>query len=147
MTETIKKLEQLLTKGHDYISQSSEEDLRFKANPEKWSKKEILGHLIDSAINNLPRFTEVQFEERPYKIRGYKQNDLVRVNNYQNSSTKELLDLWVSINTRIKFLIAQQSPESLAFQIQSYDDSLTDLGFLMKDYVDHIEHHINQIIE
>jgi ribosome biogenesis SPOUT family RNA methylase Rps3 len=34
-------------------------------NPKKWSKKQILGHLVDSGINNLQRFTEIQFEEKP----------------------------------------------------------------------------------
>jgi|TARA_R110000737_G_scaffold264685_1_gene272514 hypothetical protein len=62
--------------------------------PKKWSKKEILGHLIDSGINNLQRFTEIQFSDRPYVIRKYNQNELVIVNDYQNAEIKEILDFW-----------------------------------------------------
>ena len=69
MTEIINRLEQLLKSGLEYISKSSESELTQKPNPEKWSKKEIIGHLIDSGINNLQRFTEIQFENKPYKIR------------------------------------------------------------------------------
>ena len=34
----------------------SDEKAVFKPNPSKWSKKEILGHLIDSACNNQQKF-------------------------------------------------------------------------------------------
>ena len=46
-------LKELINQGASYISGCSEEILKKKPSPEKWSKKEILGHLIDSAINNL----------------------------------------------------------------------------------------------
>src|SRR5215510_4964344 len=62
----------------------SDQQLLQKPAPGKWSKKEILGHLIDSAINNLQRFIEVQFLPQPYHIVSYKQNELVAVNHYQD---------------------------------------------------------------
>jgi len=58
MTETIHRLEQLLKAGLEYISKCSESELAQKPTPEKWSKKEIIGHLIDSGLNNLQRFSE-----------------------------------------------------------------------------------------
>jgi hypothetical protein len=64
MTETANKLDQLLKNGFNYLSRSTETELSQKVSTEKWSKKEILGHLIDSGINNLQRFTEIQFEEK-----------------------------------------------------------------------------------
>jgi hypothetical protein len=36
-----------------------------KPAPGKWSKKQIIGHLIDSATNNHQRFVRAQFETRP----------------------------------------------------------------------------------
>ena len=53
MEKITSELERLLTVGFQQISQFSDEELSHKSTPEKWSKKEILGHLIDSAINNL----------------------------------------------------------------------------------------------
>lgn len=147
MTETINRLEQLLKTGLEYISKSSESELTQKPTPEKWSKKEIIGHLIDSGINNLQRFTEIQFENKPYKIRKYNQDELVKANDYQNSETEEIADFWLSINNRITKLIKQQTEKTLNYKIELVKGNISDLRFLMKDYVDHLEHHLNQIIE
>ncbi len=147
MNETLDKLEHLLKSGLEYISSVDEYEFMAKPNESKWSKKEILGHLIDSAINNLQRFSEIQFESKPYKIRTYKQEELVRVNNYQNSETKNLLKFWLSINHHIQYLITQQTEEILDYKIELDKNTIKDLRFLIKDYVDHLEHHLIQIMK
>ncbi|KAB1151411.1 DinB family protein [Tenacibaculum aiptasiae] len=147
MTETTNKLEDLLQKGLDYFSKTYEEEISKKLAPEKWSKKEILGHLIDSGINNLQRFTEIQFENKPYRIRKYNQNELVIANDYQNAQNKELLGFWIAINNRILNIMKLQTEESLNYKIELSIDNTSDLRFLMTDYVDHLEHHLNQIIK
>lgn len=147
MTETINNLEQLLKKGMEYIDQSSELELSSKESTKKWSKKEVLGHLIDSAINNLKRFTEIQFENKPYKIKKYNQDALVLANDYQNSNTKEIIELWNSLNIRILNVIKAQSNETLNYKIELEHNSFSDLRFLMVDYVDHLEHHLKQIMK
>ena len=147
MTETTNKLERLLKSGLEYLSQSSELEMSRKMSAEKWSKKETLGHLIDSGINNLQRFTEIQFEDKPYKIRKYKQNELVEVNDYQNAKTNEIVEFWLSINNQIKNLIEIQTEKTLNYKIEFEKNNISDLRFLMKDYVDHLEHHLNQIMK
>ncbi|WP_400080625.1 DinB family protein [Winogradskyella sp. R77965] len=147
MTEIANKLEQLLNTGFFYLSKCSEADLRSKSSPEKWSKKEVLGHLIDSAINNLQRFTEIQFEDQPYSYRKYNQNALVDANDYNNAETKDIIDFWMAINKRIISLIQQQTETTLSYKIQVDENEVIDLRFLMVDYVDHLEHHLNQIIQ
>ena len=146
MRETAYKLEALINKGLEYISQSSEAEWTQKASPKKWSKKEILGHLIDSGINNLQRFTEIQTENKPYKIRPYKQNELVKANDYQHAKLKEITNFWSAINNRICYLIKQQTEETLSYKIEVNNGEISDLRFLIKDYVNHLEHHLNQII-
>jgi hypothetical protein len=47
------------------IKALDKENLKVKPGPGKWSRQEILGHLIDSAANNHQRFIRVQFEEAP----------------------------------------------------------------------------------
>ncbi|WP_298556404.1 DinB family protein [uncultured Algibacter sp.] len=140
------KLEGLIQLGSDYILGCSESEISHRRSPEKWSKKEILGHLIDSAVNNLKRFTEIQFEEKPYRFDNYKQNDLVKANDYQNSDTRELLDFWNAINNRIVYLFGIQNEETLNFEIALENGDVCDLRFLMEDYLDHLEYHLNQII-
>ncbi|MFK7935001.1 MAG: DinB family protein [Saprospiraceae bacterium] len=106
-----------------------------------------MGHLIDSGNNNLQRFIEIQFEEKPYKIRHYDRVEYVKVNDYQNAEIKEIIDFLMSINNRIKKLMAQQTTQTLNYKIELYDDHRSDLRFLMTDYVDHFEHHVKQITQ
>ncbi len=141
------KLRQLLDSGFENISNYSDAEMSHNISPEKWSKKEILGHLVDSGINNLQRFTEIQFESKPYKIRTYNQNKLVKSNDYQNIDSKAILALWKSINDQILHLIKIQTPETLSYEIILVDGNISDLRFLMEDYVNHLEHHLNQIID
>lgn len=141
----VNNLEKELKLGIDIISKFSEEEFRLKNHPDKWSKKEILGHLIDSAVNNLQRFTEVEFSNQPYNVRKYNQNELVKTNDYQNSETKELLNFWLAINTRIQIIIKKQTNETLRLKFQIDNDTVVDFKFLIKDYIDHLVHHLRQI--
>jgi hypothetical protein len=146
MTETTKRLDNLVKSGETYFSHASKSDLEYKRSPEKWSKKEILGHLIDSAINNLQRFTEIQSAEKPFKIRKYKQDELVIANNYQNSELQEIIQLWTALNQRIGIIMEYQTESSLDVAIELPNGQLSDLRFLMIDYVDHLEYHLKQIL-
>jgi hypothetical protein len=122
-------------------------DYDYKTSPEKWSKKEIMGHLIDSAMNNTRRFTEAQFSKEPYTITEYNQDELVKVNRYQQMNFEDLLKLWHQLNKHIAFLLKDISEEKLNSQINLYDLSICNLEFLIEDYIAHLKHHLNQIFE
>lgn len=144
MESVIFKFEQLLNENVNYIPTIQNEILDAK-NPGKWSKKEILGHLIDSAIHNLVRFTEINYSEKPYRHRPYNQIELVNLNQYQETDIKELTQLWFSINNQIVRIMKSVDENALDYKIILSDESVIDLRFLMTDYVEHLEHHINQI--
>ena len=146
MNKIKSRLEALLTKGECYIAGCSETSLSHKPSPAKWSKKEILGHLIDSGINNLQRFTEIQFENKPFLIRRYNQDQLVIANDYQHADVRHLLSFWLSINHRVIGVMNLQTPTTLAYEITLPDGNTSDLKFLMEDYVVHLEHHLDQIM-
>jgi len=147
MIELIRNLENLASEISKYVSETSDEILSEKTNPEKWSKKEILGHLIDSGINNLQRFTEIQFDEKPYKLESYNQNELVKANQYQGADSDEILNLLQAINRRIIQVIKAQTEESLEYKIVTENGTFFNLKYLIGDYVNHFEHHTKQIIE
>lgn len=125
---------------------SLEELLHRKAEG-KWSKKEILGHLIDSAINNLKRFTDAQYSPLPYEMVKYQQVDLVAINDYQNLPLEHLLGLWQSLNRQIVFVVRTMDEEKLNYSVdpQFENGELKTLGWLIVDYVAHMEHHFKQI--
>lgn len=124
-----------------------EEELRRKPEPNKWSKKELLGHLIDSATNNHLRFIKIQFMPEPFFVEGYFQDDWVRIQKYNEIDTKHLINFWKIYNEHILFIMQNTPEEKLNLKItaeQPFEEADT-LFLLMKDYVDHIDHHLKQI--
>jgi len=146
MKQAIEKIERLLQQGENWFGNHPESAAESPIAPGKWSKKQILGHLIDSAINNLQRFTEIGYQPQPYKYRPYHQNDLVFVNQYQSANTTELLQLWILLNKQIMHVMASQTEERLHLKIEFDDHTMFDLRFIMTDYPEHLEHHVNQLI-
>jgi hypothetical protein len=125
----------------------SEEELRRKSAPNKWSKKELLGHLIDSAANNHHRFIKIQFLPAPFFVEGYAQNDWVRIQNYNEKDSQRLVNLWKVYNEHILFIMQNTPEKNLQIKIKAEDpfENADTLFFLMKDYVDHMDHHLKQI--
>ena len=131
----------------DKLKQFSSEELLKRPAPGKWSKQEILGHLIDSAINNLKRFTEIQFLPQPYTVISYEQNELVIVNDYQNLRLQHLFDLWQTLNRQIVFVVKAIPSDKLNYPVDpQYDNKeIKTLGWIICDYVAHMDHHFRQI--
>src|SRR5688500_7064352 len=128
------------------LRQLSTTDLLNRPAPGKWSKQEILGHLVDSAINNLRRFTEIQFLSQPYTVVSYQQNDLVAVNNYHDLPLDHLLKLWEVLNQQIVYVVKNIPAEKLEYPVDpQYDNrEMKTLAWIICDYVAHMEHHFKQ---
>ena len=144
MQNAILTFERLLNENVNYFPRINPIILE-ERKPGKWSKKEVLGHLVDSAVHNLVRFTEINYLEKPYRHRPYNQIDLVNLNQYQTKEINELTQLWFSLNKQILRIMKSVDEEALDYKIILSDESIIDLRFLMTDYVEHLEHHINQI--
>ncbi|RED27101.1 DinB family protein [Flavobacterium cutihirudinis] len=144
MHDAILKFEKILNENVSYFPVLNNEILEAKV-PGKWSKKEILGHLVDSALHNLVRFTEINYAEKPYQHRPYNQIDLVNLNDYQSMDINELIQLWFVLNKQIVRIMKSVDDEVLDYKIVLSDKTVIDLKFLMTDYVEHLEHHVNQI--
>jgi hypothetical protein len=96
MKQTIVELENIIRDYTPLLYGISEPDLVFKPAPEKWSRKEIIGHLIDSVQTNIRRFTVAQYEDQPHIV--YAQNFWVTAAAYQQYNTKDLISLWELLN-------------------------------------------------
>ena len=147
MNSTISRLNQLITNGEAYLKTTHRQKLAAKPKPTKWSKKEILGHLIDSARYNLRRFTEIHVKSNMYQIVDYEQEELVLVNDYQRAEPKDITMLWVSLNKQIIHVIKQQNEKTLQIQAKLPKQKTTNLLFLINDYLEHMEHHVKQIVD
>jgi hypothetical protein len=116
-----------------------------KLSPEKWSAKEILGHLIDSAQINLQRFVRCTFEENFKLI--YEQDEWVKAAQYQLADTRDLVGLWEQLNAQIVRVLENYPAERLQAKCDNSKTtvSLRTVEWLAEDYVIHMKHHLNQI--
>jgi hypothetical protein len=117
-----------------------------KSFPNKWSKKEILGHLIDSATNNHHRFIRAINDPGITRIERYDQDLWVKQNNYQNIPAEVILVFWSSYNNHLLNFFINLPPAKFNHLCDINKPDLVTLAWLINDYVDHLEHHINQIL-
>ena len=147
MEHIARELRSLADDWSTRISAFSEQELTTKSDPLRWSKKEIVGHLIDSAQNNLRRFICSQYESVPPKIY-YDQNFWVIVNDYHHIKKEDLIDLWRLINSQIANVLSNMPEENYSRECDTGKHSvqLHTLSFLAEDYIKHTKHHLNQLI-
>jgi hypothetical protein len=83
----------------------------------------------------------------PFFVEGYAQNDWVRIQNYNEKDTEQLVNLWKVYNEHILFIMHNTPAISLEIKLNSEQpfENADTLFFLMKDYVDHMDHHLKQI--
>lgn len=141
--KAISRLIDIIDKTPGLLAKIGEESMSAKGLSNKWSKKEILGHLIDSATNNHQRFIRGQFELHP-EIR-YDQNKWNEFSFYQDIESKQIISFWTAYNKQLIEIINRIPKENLSKQIKIGENLLT-LEFLIIDYVEHLEHHLEQII-
>ncbi|WP_045517720.1 DinB family protein [Neobacillus niacini] len=128
------------------FNQMTKKEITNRPLPHKWSKKEILGHLCDSAINNIDRFIKIQYEDQPYVIQSYKQEHWVLLQNYQDRPLDEILNLFCALNKQIINIILNIPKGRLSNLCDLGNNQQKTLEWLIKDYLEHMEHHINNQI-
>ena len=128
-----------------------------KPSSDKWSAKEILGHLIDSSINNMVRFVRGQIQDNLI-FQNYQQNEWVQAQNYQTAEWSFLIALWKLNNLQI-IRIVEYIPTDLLCKMYSehnFEDisghplpigTNASLEYFIKDYYLHMRHHLNQIFQ
>lgn len=151
MKEELKKVVDRLQEHIDTVPSKflkyPEGELGRKPAPNKWSKKELLGHLIDSATNNHHRFIKAQFQKGSFILEPYEQEEWNRIQRYNEVDTRFLVEFWRMYNLHIVQLISNFSEEKLKIKCKSIDERETaeNILLLIIDYADHMDHHIKQI--
>ncbi len=144
--EIIAELQSLLETVPPRIRAYPDEVLCRKPDPEKWSRLEVLGHLADSALHNWQRFANVQFAPQPFVYEPYRQDDLVRVNRYQQGAAAEILALWEALNRQILRVLEAVPTDKLDLvAVHEGSGQRYSLLELAEDYVTHLKHHLQQI--
>jgi hypothetical protein len=110
----------------------------------KWTRKEILGHLLDSAANNHQRFVRARLADS-YAGPGYDQTAWVDVHAYRERPWLELVDLWVALNRHLAVVVESTPAASLQTPCIVGGGEAVTLEYVMKDYVRHMKNHLAQI--
>ncbi|WP_127492276.1 DinB family protein [Paenibacillus glycanilyticus] len=112
----------------------------------KWSSLQILGHLCDSAINNCKRIVEAPTAAGLYVITPYNQDNWVEAQQYASAPAEEIIALWESLNRSMVRVISAVPVDTLtSCHIQLPNGETHTLEWLIKDYLEHLEHHLKQI--
>ena len=135
---TVAEVKPLLTKLNNA-------DTSLRPAPEKWAKKEILGHLMDSAVNNHQRFVRATIQGS-LDFPGYDQNSLVDLQQFREMDWGFLVDLWAAYNRFIAHVITCIPEEAAKIECVIGDNPPVALNWLAGDYVEHLKHHLNQIL-
>lgn len=122
----------------------TEEEAARKPQPDKWSPKEELGHLLDSAVNNQVRFVRGATEDG-FVGPGYAQDAWVHLQGYQEIEWETLVVRWKQHNLMMARLIGRIPPERLSTECTVAGHRVT-LAFLIEDYIFHIQHHLDHIV-
>jgi len=115
-----------------------------KPSPDRWSKKEILGHLIDSACNNHQRFVRAQLEGG-LTFPGYEQEGWVRCQGYGTADWPLLVELWAAYNRHLADVVARLPVASQSFVCRIGGGEELSFAAVAADYVRHLDHHLAQL--
>ena len=112
----------------------------------KWTNKEIIGHLIDSAHINLQRFVRCTYEEGFKLI--YFQEEWVQAQHYRDADLTGLLKLWELVNRQIARVLQNYPADRTQIKCDNGRDepSFNTVEFLANDYIVHMQHHLDQLI-
>lgn len=109
-----------------------------------WSRKQVIGHLIDSASNNHQRFVRALLQPS-LDFPAYDQDGNVRVQKVQEADWQLLVSLWGAYNRYLAHVIACIPAEKLETPCRVETDNAVSLSFLATDYLRHLRHHLGQI--
>jgi len=141
----------------DRLRQIPESRSEQSIDGDAWCAKEIIGHLIDSAANNHARFVLAQ-TKADLIFPGYEQDRWVEIQDYRGASWAQLVDLWRAYNLHLAHVMSRapdgqlgqlrpaHALETIAFKTVDEAEPAT-LEYLMKDYIDHLKHHLKQIFD
>ena len=156
MADWLQDFECTIESASEKLAQIDETQSEKPRAEDHWSSKQIIGHLIDSAANNHGRFVVGQLKD-DLIFPGYDQDGWVRTNHYQERSWPDLIQLWRAYNLQLHHLMTHADKaklgtpctlhtlQEIAFKTVPKAEPVT-LEYLMRDYVDHMKHHLAQIL-
>ena len=145
MKNTAAQLLNTLQQALPMLRSIDEDTASLKPAPGKWSPKEIIGHLIDSAGNNQQKFVRTIMHAE-HEFPPYEQDEWVALQHYNDAPWQNILNLWEDYNIHLAHIIQHLPEEALQHKIFIGGKGPYTLEFLAQDYVEHLKHHLKAIL-
>jgi hypothetical protein len=145
MQNVIEDFRRTINESYDRLARFTEDASAEPISSGKWSRRELIGHLIDSASNNHQRFVRAQIDG-VLTFPGYEQESWVERQAYKDESWADLTAFWKSYNLHLLHIISHMSNDKLDVSCTIGSGEPVTLRFLAEDYVKHLKHHLEQIL-
>jgi hypothetical protein len=145
MQNVIEEFKRTVSGSYDQLVKISDAESAEPLSDGKWSRKELIGHLIDSASNNHQRFVRAQLAES-HSFPDYEQQSWVTRQGYRNEAWEDLTLLWKCYNQHLIHVVSCIPEDKLSVSCTVENDEPAPLSFIVEDYVRHMKHHLNQIL-
>lgn len=146
LSELSDQLLQSASRDRHWLLGLGEAIVRHKPSADRWTIAEVIGHLVDSASNNHQRFIRAQ-EADELVFPKYDQNSWAARNDYASAEWESLVELWYHYNVQLVRVIRAMPDSQLSTPCAIGENEPCSLEFLITDYVDHLQHHLDRIRE
>ena len=146
MKEIANDIKEVVENALQRLVLMDEPKISFKETPEEWSKKEILGHLIDSAANNHQKIVRACYQAAEH-FPTYSQTDWVSVQHYNELDWSDLPERWAAYNKHLCAVIKHLPQDALPAPVNIGREAPVTLEFVVKDYPRHLRHHLNDLLK
>jgi hypothetical protein len=145
MKDVLERLRVILETVPPRLRAISEAESARRPAADKWSRKEILGHLVDSASNNHQRFVRAQLVEE-LRFPPYEQEGWVAAQRYRDEPWQAIVELWQAYNRHLLHVMTAVPESRYGRRCLSGEGEPATLHDHMVDYVRHLDHHLGQIL-
>ena len=146
MKDIAQQLRSIISTVEPQLSRMNHDEVGSKPAPQEWSKKEILGHLIDSAANNHQRFVRA-VNKVAAQFPTYDQDEWVRLQRYNEAPWSSLVTLWSAYNNHLSHVIECIPGDAESSPCNIEKENPVPLDFVIRDYLRHLRHHLTDILE
>jgi hypothetical protein len=144
-----REIAELLEQWEPKLIELSNEVITGRKNSQNRTIKQILGHLIDSASNNIHRYVHLQYRENPMEFPNYASegnNDRwIAIQHYQSEEWDKMISLWLYINYHLNHVVRHINPEKLENVWIAAPGRTVSLRNMVTDYLRHLKLHLAEI--